>query len=61
MVLDEFHDCSVTNPTDCVPTTKHHILPERQLTFEKKPGRRYSFVLVEGLDKKPLKVEKTNG
>ena len=61
VVLDEFHDCSIANATDCVPTTKHHILPERQLTFEKKPGRRYSFVLVEGLDKKPLKVEKTNG
>ena len=61
VVLDEFHDCSVSNPTDCVPTTKHHILPERQLTFEKKPGRRYSFVLVEGQAKKPMKVEKSNG
>jgi len=61
VVLDEFHDCSVTDATDCVPTTKHHILPERQLKFEKKPGRRYSFVLVEGLDKKPMKVEKSNG
>ena len=61
VVLDEFHDCSVTDATDCVPTTKHHILPERQLKFEKKPGRRYSFVLVEGLDKKPMKGEKSNG
>ena len=61
VVLDEFHDCSVTDATDCVPTTKHHILPERQLKFEKKPGRRYSFVLVEGLDKKPMKVEKSTG
>ncbi|MFJ4132875.1 MULTISPECIES: molecular chaperone [Pseudomonas] len=61
VVLDEFHDCSASNATDCVPTTKHHILPGRQLKFEKKPGRRYNFVLVEGQGKKPLKFEKRNG
>ncbi|MFA7941947.1 molecular chaperone [Pseudomonas brenneri] len=61
VVLDEFYDCSATSATDCVPTTKHHILPGRQLTFEKKPDRRYSFVLVEGQVKKPMKVGKNNG
>lgn len=61
LVLDEFHDCSKTDASDCVPTTKHHILPGKQLTFEKKPGRRYSFVLIEGLVKKPIKFEANNG
>lgn len=54
LVLDEFRDCSADKPSDCVPTTKHHILPGRQLTFEKQAGRVYSFVLVEGLKKKPM-------
>lgn len=61
VVLDEFYDCSATSAADCVPTTKHHILSGRQLTFEKKPDRRYSFVLVEGQVKKPMKVGNNNG
>ena len=61
VVLDEFNDCSAQKSSDCVPTTKHHILPGKQLTFEKKPGRNYSFVLVEGLAKKPIKVQTSNG
>ncbi|MBE8591389.1 molecular chaperone [Pseudomonas sp. MAFF 301449] len=60
VVLDEFNDCATQKATDCVPTTKHHILPGRQLTFEKKPGRRYSFQLVEGMVKKPMTVN-SNG
>ncbi|KTC44042.1 pilus assembly protein [Pseudomonas fluorescens ABAC62] len=61
VILDEFNDCSAQKASDCVPTTKHHILPGKQLTFEKKPGRNYSFVLVEGLAKKPIKVQTSNG
>ena len=56
VVLDEFRDCSVAKKTDCEPTTKHHILPSRQLVFEKKVERQFSFQLVEGRDKKPMKV-----
>ena len=56
VVLDEFRDCSVAKKTDCEPTTKHHILPGRQLVFEKKVERQFSFQLVEGRDKKPMKV-----
>ncbi len=60
VILDEFRDCSVAKTGDCVPTTKHHILPGRQLTFEKKTGRHYSFVLIEGLQKKSMTFN-TNG
>ncbi|AIG02767.1 p pilus assembly chaperone [Pseudomonas fluorescens] len=60
VILDEFHDCSAADAAECVPTTKHHILPGRQLVFEKKTGRRYSFQLVEGLAKKPMTVN-SNG
>lgn len=60
VVLDEFRDCSVTQKTDCEATTKHHILPGRQWTLEKKPGREYRFQMIEGRDKKPMTVN-SNG
>ncbi|MDR8373595.1 molecular chaperone [Pseudomonas lactis] len=60
VVLDEFRDCSVAKKTDCEATTKHHILPGRQLVFEKKPERQFSFQLIEGRDKKPMTVN-SNG
>ena len=56
VVLDEFRDCAKAQKSDCVPTTKHHILPGRQLVFEKKPDRQYSFQMVEGRDKKLMTV-----
>ncbi|WP_116078386.1 molecular chaperone [Pseudomonas sp. OV577] len=60
VVLDEFRDCSVANKAECEPTTKHHILPGRQLVFEKKPERQFSFQMVEGRDKKSMTVN-SNG
>ncbi|PRA29206.1 pilus assembly protein [Pseudomonas poae] len=58
VVLDEFRDCAVANKADCEPTTKHHILPGRELAFDKKPDREYSFQMVEGRDKKLMTVNR---
>jgi P pilus assembly chaperone PapD len=60
VVLDEFRDCSATAKSDCVPTTKHHILPGRQWRFEKKAERDYSFQMIEGQQKKTITVN-SNG
>ncbi|WP_073524318.1 pilus assembly protein [Pseudomonas fluorescens] len=56
VVLDEFRDCAKAKKSDCLPTTKHHILPGRELVFEKKPDRQFSFQKVEGRDKKLMTV-----
>ncbi|AZE53372.1 hypothetical protein C4K03_1201 [Pseudomonas synxantha] len=56
VVLDEFRDCAKAKKSDCLPTTKHHILPGRELVFEKKPDRQFSFQMVEGRDKKLMTV-----
>ncbi|WP_219337848.1 molecular chaperone [Pseudomonas sp. Xaverov 259] len=60
VVLDEFRDCAVAKKTDCEATTKHHILPGRQLALEKKPQRQVNFQLIEGRSKKPMSVN-SNG
>ncbi|KFF43860.1 MULTISPECIES: pilus assembly protein [Pseudomonas] len=60
VVLDEFRDCSVAKKTDCEATTKHHILPGRQLVLEKKPERQFNFQMIEGRNKKPMSVS-SNG
>ena len=56
VVVDEFRNCSRSNETECEPTTKHHVLAGKTFEFEKKPGREYRFNLVEGADKKALRV-----
>ncbi|MCF5144468.1 molecular chaperone [Pseudomonas sp. PA-6-1D] len=60
VVLDEFRDCSVTKKTECEATTKHHILPGRQLVLEKKSERQFNFQLIEGRNKKTMTVN-SNG
>ncbi|ROM55459.1 pilus assembly protein [Pseudomonas canadensis] len=60
VVLDEFRDCSATAKNDCLPTTKHHIMPGRQLAFEKKAERTYVFQMIEGQKKKLITVD-SNG
>ncbi|AZE93236.1 hypothetical protein C4J95_1110 [Pseudomonas orientalis] len=61
VVLDEFRNCSVAKKSDCHPTTKHHILPGRQLVLDKTPERQFSFQLIEGRAKKPMTVNSDNG
>ena len=56
VLIDEFRNCSLKNETECEPTTKHHILAGKTFEFEKNPGREYRFNLVEGADKKALRV-----
>ncbi len=56
VVIDEFRNCSLKNETECEPTTKHHVLAGKSFEFEKKPGREYRFNLIEGADKKALRV-----
>ena len=56
VVIDEFRNCSQKNETECEPTTKHHVLAGKSFEFEKKPGREYRFNLIEGADKKALRV-----
>lgn len=47
VVLDHFNECD-RNGQHCSPPTKHHIRPGKTLSFEKKTGRTYRFVLQEG-------------
>lgn len=56
LVIDEFKSCSLTEETDCGPTTKHHVLAGKTFAFDKDKGREYRFYLVEGATKKALKV-----
>ena len=56
VVVDEFRNCSLKNETECEPTTKHHILAGKSFEFEKKTGREYRFNLVEGSEKKALRI-----
>ena len=56
VLIDEFRNCSLKNETECEPTTKHHVLAGKTFEFEKKPGREYRFNLVEGADKKVLRI-----
>jgi hypothetical protein len=56
VLIDEFRNCSLKKETDCEPVTKHHILAGKTFEFEKKPGREYSFNLVEGASKKALRI-----
>ena len=56
VVIDEFRNCSLKNETECEPTTKHHVLAGKSFEFEKKPGREYRFNLIEGAEKKALRV-----
>ncbi|ROM93895.1 molecular chaperone [Pseudomonas brassicacearum] len=57
VVVDEFKDCSAKSETDCLPTTKHHILAGRSFQFEKQAGREYRFKLIEGSVQKKLEVK----
>ncbi|MCU0074027.1 molecular chaperone [Pseudomonas koreensis] len=54
VVIDEFKSCSKASEAECEPTTKHHILAGKTFEFEKKAGREYRFILVEGESKKNL-------
>ncbi|UQS17794.1 molecular chaperone [Pseudomonas sp. HS6] len=54
VVIDEFKSCSKTSESECEPTTKHHIMAGKTFEFEKKTGREYRFILVEGDSKKNL-------
>jgi hypothetical protein len=61
VVIDEFRNCSTKKETDCEPTTKHHVLAGKTFEFQKKPGREYRFNLVEGANKKMLRVVSKQG
>ncbi|MNF44540.1 hypothetical protein D3C81_1394240 [compost metagenome] len=56
VIVDEFKNCSLANETDCAPTTKHHVMAGRTFGFDKEKGREYGFTLVEGDNKKNLKI-----
>ncbi|MDZ5433664.1 molecular chaperone [Pseudomonas fluorescens] len=56
VVIDEFKNCSKAVENDCEPTTKHHVMAGKSFEFEKKTGREYRFILVEGDTKKNLRV-----
>jgi P pilus assembly chaperone PapD len=56
VLIDEFKNCAANSETDCEPTTKHHVLAGKTFQFDKKPGREYRFKLVEGKDRKDLRV-----
>ncbi|KAB0485165.1 P pilus assembly protein, chaperone PapD [Pseudomonas reinekei] len=57
VVIDELKNCSIKNPQECLPTTKHHILPGRTFQFEKQSGRHYRFTLIEGSKSQKLDIK----
>lgn len=57
VVVDEFKDCASGDSQDCLPVTKHHILPGRAFSFARQAGRTYRFTLIEGSEKKPYEVK----
>lgn len=56
IVIDEFKNCSLTDETDCGATLKHHVMAGKTFGFDKDKGREYRFKLIEGEQKKDLKV-----
>ena len=56
IIVDEFKSCSLTKETDCGATTKHHVLAGKTFAFDKEKGREYRFFLIEGSEKKPIKI-----
>jgi P pilus assembly chaperone PapD len=56
VVVDEFKNCSLAVETDCEATTKHHVMAGKTFGFDKSKGREYQFTLVEGADKKTLRI-----
>ncbi|QXI16833.1 molecular chaperone [Pseudomonas hamedanensis] len=56
VIVDEFKSCSLTKETDCGATTKHHVLAGKTFSFDKEKGREYRFFLIEGNDKKNLRI-----
>lgn len=56
LVVDEFKSCSLSDEADCGATTKHHVMAGHTFEFDKEKGREYRFKLIEGDNKKDLKV-----
>lgn len=56
IIIDEFKSCSLTKDTDCGATTKHHVLAGKTFAFDKEKGREYRFFLIEGAEKKAMKI-----
>ncbi|MFG6205458.1 molecular chaperone [Pseudomonas retamae] len=56
IIIDEFKSCSLTQDTDCGATTKHHVLAGKTFAFDKEKGREYRFFLIEGAEKKAMKI-----
>ena len=56
LIVDEFKSCSLSDESDCGATTKYHVLAGKSFAFDKEKGREYRFSLIEGSQRKPLKV-----
>ena len=56
LIVDEFKSCSLSKESDCGATTKHHVLAGKTFAFDKEKGREYRFFLIEGSDKKSMKI-----
>ncbi|HWH87079.1 MAG TPA: molecular chaperone [Pseudomonas sp.] len=56
VIVDEFKSCSQAKEGDCGATTKHHVLAGKTFAFDKEKGREYRFFLIEGAEKKTLKI-----
>jgi hypothetical protein len=56
VVIDEFKSCSLSNESECGATTKHHVMAGKTYAFDKEKGREYRFNLIEGDQKKSLKI-----
>ncbi|WLH34595.1 molecular chaperone [Pseudomonas sp. FP2196] len=56
LIIDEFKSCSLSNENDCGATTKHHVLAGKTFAFDKEKNREYRFFLIEGNEKKTVKV-----
>ncbi|WP_213938400.1 molecular chaperone [Pseudomonas sp. dw_612] len=56
LMVDEFKSCSISDENDCGATTKHHVMAGKTFGFDKEKGREYRFMVIEGDNKKVLKI-----
>jgi P pilus assembly chaperone PapD len=56
VVMDHFNDCDRSGKS-CATSTLHHVVPGLERRFEKKPGRNYSFELIEGAVRRKVTIE----
>ena len=48
VVIDDLRECAGERNSDCSPSRKQHLLPQREQVFELREGHQLAFELIEG-------------